>query len=491
MGKPFSHIDEHFQTRAIEREFEEVPATRAAKEDWEKVLDLEREDEARSHYEAAYIMQDFSVTRRPFVLFLRSFEAEAYNYLTPEDGPGERKVFTTGAGINRVEEKLASALAGRLKAISVANPAQLLTSRAALPRLALPNEGWEAVVENVIQYAHFIVMDLSTVARGVLKELEIIRGAKRQSDTIVILPSASEPDRNSLRKVAELLGAVAKEHPQPTKNDPELAGFARVAGEDEIAFDRLDDSPLFSDLLASATAAAAAAPPFDAVALARDLSNEGVALFNDKQYAQAMNLYVQAMVLRRCVNDRSGLLTSLLNIGSLYADVGQAAEALASFEEGLPLARELDRPADEGLLTSYIGMAYKQLGEFHKAKQWLASAFPFQVASGEAQDVENTLSGLYEVFETLRDGDGMVLALGELRAYHRRRGDQAGELRDTLLLGRTYHLAGRPTQAQQLFQEGVRLSLAVGDSEREEVCRAMLARLAAEPGIAGEGKSVQ
>jgi tetratricopeptide (TPR) repeat protein len=331
MTKPFSHIDDHFHTRAIAQEFEDVPVTRAAKEDWDEVLELERQDAARSHSEAAFIMQDFIATRRPFVLFLRSFEVEAYNYLTPEDHSGKRKVFTAVNGPSRVELKLNAALAGRFKAVSIANPAQLLTSRASFPRLVLPNEGWEAVVENVVEHAHFIVMDCYRLAPGVLRELKFIRAANRQSATIIVLPPPNDSSRDTLRQTVELFGAIAEKHPLPSKDNPEFATFPHVASEDEIDFDHLDDSPLFADLLASAAAAVAAAQPFDAISWARGLNNEGAEFFNNQQYAQAMDLYHQALVLRRYIDDRSGLLTSLLNIGTVHVDVGQFVEALETF----------------------------------------------------------------------------------------------------------------------------------------------------------------
>jgi tetratricopeptide (TPR) repeat protein len=374
LSKPFSHIDDNFHTRAIAQEFNDVPATRPMKAGWERLLEMERQDAARSHGEAAFIMQDFAATRRPFVLFLRSFEVEAYNYLTPEDDSSKRKILTAVNGPSRVEQKLKAALAGRLKAVSIANPAQPLTSRLGFPRLVLPNEGWEAVVENLVEHAHFIVMDCYTLAPGVLRELEFIRAANRQSATIVVLPPANDSSRDTLRQVVEIFGAIAEKPPLPLINDnPEFAAFSRIASEVEVKFNHLDDSPLFADLLASATAATAAAPPFDAIAWARGLNNEGVELFNNGQYAQAMELYTQALVLRRCINDRSGLLTSLINIGGVHVDTGQPTEALATFEEALPIARELNRPDDEALLVSYIGMTYKQLGKLYKARQWLTT----------------------------------------------------------------------------------------------------------------------
>lgn len=94
-----------------------------------------------------------------------------------------------------------------------------------------------------------------------------------------------------------------------------------------------------------------------------------------------MNLYHQALVLRRYINDRSGLLTSLINIGSVHVDVGQPVEALATFQEALTIARELNRPDDVALLISYIGMTHKQLGLLYKARQWLMTAFHWLVNS--------------------------------------------------------------------------------------------------------------
>ncbi|MGA8731116.1 MAG: tetratricopeptide repeat protein [Terracidiphilus sp.] len=373
MSKPFSHIDDNFHTRAMAQEFKDVPATRPMKKGWEHTLELERQDAARSHGEAAFIMQDFNATRRPFVLFLRSFEVEAYNYLTPEDDSGKRKIFTAVNGPSRVEQKLKAALAGRLKTISIANPAQMVTSRLGFPRLMLRNEGWEAAVENLVEHAHFIVMDCYALAPGVLRELEFVRAANRQSATIIVLPPANDSSRDTLRQTVELFGGIAEKLPDPLKDNPEFAAFPRIASEDEIGFDHLDDSPVFADLLASASAATAAAPPFDAIAWARGLNNEGVELFNNRQYVQAMELYTQALVLRRCINDRSGLLTSLINVGCVHVDTGQPAEALATFEEALPIARELNRPDDEALLIGYIAMTNKQLGPFHKAWRWLTT----------------------------------------------------------------------------------------------------------------------
>ena len=283
MSSSADHIDDNAHTRAIEHEFETVPGTGAAKEDWDRILDMLRQDAAKSQGEAAFIMQDYNATKRPFVLFLRSFEMEAYDYLTPDAPSGERKVISAVAGPSPVEQKLAAALAGQLKALGVANPSQLLTYRGSFPRLQLPNEGWQAVVQNLVEHAAFIVMDCTSLAPGVLWELETVRTANKQDSTVIVLPASGEadPGEGTLQRAAEVLGAVVTKRERPSKQSPALSVFSRVGAEDEIAFDKLDASPLFADLLASAAAKAAAAPVFNSVSYATQLNNEGVAQFNE------------------------------------------------------------------------------------------------------------------------------------------------------------------------------------------------------------------
>jgi tetratricopeptide (TPR) repeat protein len=482
MSDTFSHIDEHSLTRAMEKEFETDPATRPAKEDWGRILEMARDDAARSYREAAFVMHDYYVTERPFVLFLRSFEMEAYDYLTPAGAAGERKVITTINNPSRVEEKLGAALAGRLKALSVANPSQLVTARYVFPRLQLQNEGWQATVRNLMEHAHFIVMDCESLAPGVLWELETIRTANRQNATIIVLPSPGDPDpgKGTLAGAAEIFGATVVKRERPLKDSPELSGFGRVGAEDEIPFDNLDACPLFADLLASAAEKAANAPPFDAAARANELNSAGVSLFNEKRYSEALDLYQQALLLRRQINASSGILVSLINIGILYTEISKPEESRTAFMEALQYARELKRAEDEGLLDSYIGITFKQSGNVEQAKSWLAQAYVIQSEHGKPADVENTLNTLAEVFQSAGDGDQMVETYKILRAYHRQRGDQAGELRDTLQLGATYYSAGLSDAASTLFKEGVRLSRLVGDTEREALCSKMLERIAAD-----------
>src|SRR5260221_8888123 len=183
----FTHVGQHPHMRAMDHEFATNPDGPIAKAFqhsgfWEKITNIARGEAEELHREAAMIMHDYQATKRPFALYLRSFEAEAYFYFSPDCVPGRDggTVTTTLLGPSSVEEKIISGLRGRLPLLAIANPAQLIVARGDIPRLQLPNEGWQQIAQNLIEYAHVIVMDCDALAPGVVWEIETIRSLQRE-----------------------------------------------------------------------------------------------------------------------------------------------------------------------------------------------------------------------------------------------------------------------------------------------------------------------
>jgi tetratricopeptide (TPR) repeat protein len=266
----------------------------------------------------------------------------------------------------------------------------------------LPNDGWQNVVRNLIEHTAFIVMECDALACGVIWELEAICAAGRQDATIIVLPPKSGDRDGGLREMTAILGAVVKEREAPSADDPRLAAFPRIVAEDDINFDRIDDVPQFRVLLASAIAGAAAAPPFDPKAYGTYLNNEGVAHFNNKDYATAMGLYDQALLVRRSINDRSGLLTTLMNIGSAFIDGGQPEDSVAFLTEAHDVARELDHAEDAGMAAAHLGIAHKLTGNMSEAIRWLSEAVRILETASPA-DAKHALVHLATAYEHAGD----------------------------------------------------------------------------------------
>lgn len=371
-----THVDDHAFIQSVNKEIEEHLALGSTSKDWQTIVGMMREAATRSHRLAAMVMHEFQATKRPFVLYLRTFESEAYQYFDEPATDGEpARMWTTQHGTTTFEEKLAASIGKRLLLLGIANPSDL-TVRPVIPRLQLPSEDWQNVMRNLIEHTAFIVMECDALARGVIWELGAICAAGRQDATIIVLPPKNDDRDGELREITAVLGALVKEREVPSPEDPRLAAFSRIVGEDDINFDRIDDVPQFRDLLAIALAAAAAAPQFDPKAYATYLNNQGAAHLNNKQYAAALGLFEQALLIRRSINDRKGLLNTLMNIGCSFIDGGQPEDSIVFLIEAHEVARELEFATDEGMTAAYLGIAHKLASDMPQAIRWLSEAVP-------------------------------------------------------------------------------------------------------------------
>ena len=475
----FSHIADHPYIRAVEHQLATAPESTIDGAFWGNMKDLMQSGAEKSNREAAMVMHRFKATHRPFGLYLRTFEAESYQYFSPDVVPDRDggTVTTTYSGPSSVETKIARALSGHLPMLAVANPMQLMTSRAIIPRLQLPDKGWQQVVRNLVEFAHLIVMDCDTLAPGVLWELETIAALERRDATIVILPARGDSGRNtSLVGTAAALGAVVERRPPATKEDSRFAGLQRVAYEDEVDFDGIDQSPFFADLLAAAAAQSAEAPEFDEKLYARILNNDAVQLMDKRQYPEAFDLLTQALLVRRHIDDRAGILTTLCNLGIVCNDAGGFAQAMPYFDEALKLARELELVKDAGEIAAYKGFAHRQLGQRDEAVTWLRAGYALQAAAGSTE-MESTLLQLAQVHRDAGEGDAALECYRKLRQHHRATGDSAGEMRANMRMGETYWLAERYADALTLFEEALRLARDGSDADVEETCTKIIAKL--------------
>jgi tetratricopeptide (TPR) repeat protein len=421
MSNP-THVDDNAFIQSFNKQIEENPALANMSAGWQQIVGELREAAVRSHRLAAMVMHDYQATKRPFALYLRTFESEAYQYVDEPGADGKpTKMWAALHGATSFEQKFAVAIGTRLPLLGIANPSDL-TVRAVIPRLQLPNDGWQSAVRNLIEHAAFIVMECDALASGVIWELEAIQAAGRQNATIIVLPAKGSAGDETLREVVAIFGAVVSKRTAPSVDDPRLAAFPRILAEDDIDFDRIDDISQFRDLLASAMVAAAAAPPFDANIYATYLNNEGVQHFNNKEYSAAMGLYDQALLVRRSINDRPGLLTTLMNIGSAFIDGGQPEDSVAFLTEAHELARELEKAAETGMAAAYLGIAYKLAGNMPEAIRWLSEAVPIleRASPADVKDALVHLATAYKQAGDLERARACALRLQALGAFEPR-----------------------------------------------------------------------
>jgi tetratricopeptide (TPR) repeat protein len=203
--------------------------------------------DARLHEQAEQVLSEYRTRGRPFALFLRNFDLEAYQarsraggvLIVQQDEPGD------------VEAKLAAALRGRLPVIGIANPSLVRPDfEHPIPKLLIADEHWRDVLSRLLLAADLVVMHLEQVTPGVAAELAAILELQRQDVVVIVL--RSRPAEEQQDALAEgLMSVHGIDRPQAGTPGPELLRrFPRVVLADEVPFEQLDASPPFAELLA-------------------------------------------------------------------------------------------------------------------------------------------------------------------------------------------------------------------------------------------------
>lgn len=94
-----------------------------------------------------------------------------------------------------------------------------------------------------------------------------------------------------------------------------------------------------------------------------NLDGLGLALAALGDYEQAREVHAEAYELARSIGDRPGEMELLINLGRDSQRLGRHRAAIASFEEALALAEELDRPRIRTELHGLLSEAFEAAGD--------------------------------------------------------------------------------------------------------------------------------
>jgi hypothetical protein len=213
-----------------------------------KLLREQLQRDLEGHLRCGKILTDYLDQNEPFGIFLRNFDAEG-SVMKGSGAPEPIRVNLQLTSQSAIEKKLVATLGAKLPLVGVGNNAPLRPDfQQQLPRLLLPNQHWQQVVEELIRAAAIIVVDVIRLTPGVLWELETIERLGKQNDTVVTL-SPPRPEEDAVKVAEELYGVNRPEYPPARRDSPSLAKFPRVIPVSELT-DSVVDAPQFSDLIA-------------------------------------------------------------------------------------------------------------------------------------------------------------------------------------------------------------------------------------------------
>jgi len=265
--------------------------------------------------------------RRPFVLFLRTFDIQFV--LGSPRYPGDP------GGVYFLRDRINKRLKRGVGLVAIAQQGELpfmrSTKASAVPLLWLENENWEPVVDHLIGAASIILTEVTHLTPGVVRELELIRHHAKEDETIVVLPGPDMPF-----DLSEL--------------SPPLSDFPRVVRISELPAKNPLRSFVFADLVTRIYEIARAS---DYERLAADLNGEW---------------------RRRFPVTFDGVVEGYDRLGKFYLPRRVLGLALARFQKALTAAKA--RHDLRGIAEQYVNLARVMYaaGDPTASRSWLEQA---------------------------------------------------------------------------------------------------------------------
>jgi len=119
---------------------------------------------------------------------------------------------------------------------------------------------------------------------------------------------------------------------------------------------------------------------------------------NTGQPGRALELYEQALPIRREVGDRAGEAATINNMALVYSDTGQPGRALELYEQAQPITREVGDRAGEAATIHNMALVYSATGQLGRALELYEQALPITREVGDRAGEAITWSNMAQVY---------------------------------------------------------------------------------------------
>jgi CHAT domain-containing protein/Flp pilus assembly protein TadD len=188
------------------------------------------------------------------------------------------------------------------------------------------------------------------------------------------------------------------------------------------------------------------------------LHNLGVVYNELGQYSIALNLYKQALAIRKEIGDKVEEGNTLNNIGIVYNQLGQNSQALKYYQQALAVQREASDKAGEGTILNNIGLVYDELGQSSQSLESLNQALGIFKQLGDQSSIGNTLDSIGTVYTSLKQYPQALEFYQQALGFLRKVGNRAGERTTLSNMGSLLEKQNQPELAITFYKQSVNLT---------------------------------
>jgi tetratricopeptide (TPR) repeat protein len=187
------------------------------------------------------------------------------------------------------------------------------------------------------------------------------------------------------------------------------------------------------------------------------------------QAQQALAYYEQALPILRELKDRAGEAATLNNLALVYQGIGQPQRALALYAQVLLIRRELKDRAGEAITLSNQALVYQGIGQLQRALALYAQALPVLREVGDRAGEAVTLNNLAGVYQGIGQLQRALELYTQALPIRREVGDRAGEAATLNNLAGVYQGIGQLQRALELYAQALPIRREVRDRAGEAI----------------------
>lgn len=141
----------------------------------------------------------------------------------------------------------------------------------------------------------------------------------------------------------------------------------------------------------------------DKSGVATSLNNIGTIYLYQRDFAKALDYYQRSLELREQTKEKIGIAQCLANIGMAYDDQSDAPKALDFYNRGLKIFEEIGDNSGIANSLNNTGVIYEDMGDYPKALDYYRRSLKTYEASADKAGMANALNNIGGVHQKQRD----------------------------------------------------------------------------------------
>jgi tetratricopeptide (TPR) repeat protein len=198
------------------------------------------------------------------------------------------------------------------------------------------------------------------------------------------------------------------------------------------------------------------------------LGNLGSVYLELRRFEEAIACYEDALPIFWEVGDRRAEGVTLDGLGNAYGGLRRFDEAAGCYQHALAIFRETSDRHREGVTLTNLGIAYGGLRRFEEEVSCCRAALAIHRETGDLRDLGLPLRNLGLAYYSLERLEDAITCDNDALMIYRQTGDRYGEGLTLSSLGTAYQKLGRLEEANGCYRDAASAMRDAGDDEQAE-----------------------